>query len=198
MTRQPNASVKKILGVYKILKSVNGTSKKLHVSKEYISKVLNEAGIEQYNKPSRGKVGRTFEINKKSQLVEWVKNNPGVSLPRDDVKLAELTGINKSAIKMYLYRRKQKISKYVKGVICNVVDMVNCDLQNHQEDLSYAIHLEETFKDFLSGNFNIYVDKYTTEIKVKISAANIFVYKNVGDFRHFVEDIKMIFYSSQG
>lgn len=196
MPNRPNASEKKIIVVYKILKSLNKTSKQLHVSKEYIRKVLKEAGIKQYNLPRAGKIGVTYTRDCKSKFIAWVKDHPDVVLPRDDTKLAELTGINKSAIKMLLHRRKKKISAYVNAVIKSTLDTVNCDLQNYHEDLSYAIYLEETFKDFLSGQFNIYIDKYTTEIKVKISDTEVFIYKDVTDFKNFIEDIRLIFYNT--
>lgn len=196
MPNKPNASKNKIIAVYKILKSLNKTSKKLHVSKEYISRVLREAGIEQYNLPRAGKVGITYTKEHRSKFVDWVKEHPDVKLPRDDSKLAKLTGINRNAITMLLHRRKKKVSKYVTEVIKKTIATINCDLQNHHDDLSYVLYLEAKFKDFLNGQFNIYIDKYTTEIKVKISDLDIFIYKNVSEFKKFIEDIRVIFYNT--
>lgn len=105
------ASIEEVISLYESLGTVEKVGAHFNLSGRTIRKYLKEAGV----KLTRGrKFGvKIGSVKHHSALVEWVREHPGVELPRSINEIAKLTGCSIDVVKSYLRRRREKVLDYV-------------------------------------------------------------------------------------
>lgn len=97
--------------LYVRLGTVQKVADHFGVSLRTVKNWMKEGGIEGHAHLS---VSRRPEFA--SKFVRWVREHPGVTLPRSARDIAIMTGIPQPAITAYLHRRRQKVLRQVEAL----------------------------------------------------------------------------------
>ena len=100
--------IEKIIRAYQVHKSCRKIAAIFHISYKTIARYLHEANV-----PMNPVGGTIFKGKPKTEyhtscLARWLRDNPGVKLPKSPKKISEITGCSPDAIKCYLYRRRKR------------------------------------------------------------------------------------------
>jgi hypothetical protein len=104
-------SVEEVISLYNSLGTVEKVAANFNLSPRTIRKYLKGAGVEM-------KRGRRFgvkvgSVKHHSALIDWIKENPEIELPRSVPEISALTGCSTDVVKSYLKRRRERVLDYV-------------------------------------------------------------------------------------
>ena len=106
MGRPRKYEIDKYVELWDSCRSNREVARILGVDEKTVRNNLKEAGIQS---PMGNNSGCT--IKKWSMLAEWCRKHPNEILSRDMKVLMEMTGLSRSTIKCFFYRRKRKMMK---------------------------------------------------------------------------------------
>jgi hypothetical protein len=93
--------------------SLKETAKFFRISNPTLRKYLRQAKVVLKRHGAMPDPNRGY-IPEKALLFKWLRENPTVRLPKSIKKISDLTGINYPCVKMYLYRRRDRLVKWLK------------------------------------------------------------------------------------
>ena len=102
-------TIEDLVKLYDECQSVDELARDLDCSTRTIRKYLNGAGIRAKAKPRRKPRRET------GAFATWLRDNPGVVLPRSVSEIAEMTGIKRTTINSHLIYRQRKLYDEMKA-----------------------------------------------------------------------------------
>jgi len=105
-------TIDELADLYAREKSVKRVAAKLGMSRPTVTKWLKKANVKTLG--HRPPIGPTVSMaGEYGQVATWIRENPGVKIPRSSDKAAALIGCSVSAVRNYFYRRSKRVMKYI-------------------------------------------------------------------------------------
>jgi len=166
LLRKKNLNYHHLGLMYEELGTLKAIAERTGICTKTLKKYLGDAGITVRRGLPRG---TRVSPKHRSCLANWLREHPGVPLPRKVQEIVEMTGCSANAIKTYLYRRRKEIRDYVKSVDFKQIKAVLHSIQGDPFP-TRSIEYFETKVDPYS--FHVYLDVRTyagTQHRVELS-----------------------------
>lgn len=166
--------------------SVRKAAALLTVSHTALRRFLIQAGVEYGSLLRRPTQKGTRQ--KRGSLVQWVRKNPGVVLPRNVPAIIELTGCTKDQVCTYLYRQRKR----ARALIAKLPDLRTVKL-GVQLDNGEALDLRQ------AASYEVQLDHYSAKARLRLTMPDgVVFHAKVPNLERFVEMTNQYVESTSG